>query len=141
MRCSQRRLALAVPLSRFTSRVVGGSSIKLNVMSQPIKRFPWWTVAALLTAVLGNIIATYIPAHILLQLPPGSVIRLWDENLEALVVSLATFVLVLFMAIVGLRRERHRIVAIIAICLALTPFFLSSWVEGYIVTMRDILLD
>ena len=113
----------------------------LGVMSEPIKKFPWWTVVALLTAVLGNIIATLIPARILLQIPPGSVIRLWAENLEAFLVSLATFVIVLFMAVVGIRKEHHRIIATVAICLALTPFFLSSWVEEQIVTMRDILLD
>ena len=113
----------------------------LGVMSEPIKKFPWWTVVALLTAVLGNIIATLIPARILLQIPPGSVIRLWAENLDAFLVSVATFVIVILFAIVGIRRERHRMIAIIAICLALTPWFLSGWVEGQIATMRWILLD
>lgn len=110
-------------------------------MSEPAKKFPVWTVAATVTAVLGNVVAALIPVHTLLMMPPGSSGRLMIEAALAFVVSVATFLIVLSIAGVALAIERHRVIAIVAICLSLTPFFFSGWVMRVVAEMRHIFLE
>jgi len=113
----------------------------LGVMSASAKKFPSWTVAAVAAAVLGNVIAALIPVHTLLQMPPGSSGRLMVEAALAFIVAAATLLIVIVLAGIALFRERQRILAVIAICLAFTPFFFSGWVMNRVADMRHIFLE
>jgi len=110
----------------------------LGVMSASSKQFPRWTVAAVATAVLGNLLAAFIPVCALLVIPRGSSVRLMVEAALCLLIAVTTIIVVLVLAIISLFRERHRIVAIVAICLALAPWSFSGWVMYRVAEMRGI---
>jgi len=110
-------------------------------MSASAKKFPRWTVAAVVTAIFGNIVAALIPVSTLLQMPPGSSGRLMEVAALVFFAAAATLLVVIILASIGLLREHQRILAVIAICLAFTPFFLAGWVMNWVADMRHIFLE
>lgn len=110
-------------------------------MSETSVNASWWTTAAATTAVLGNVLAAFIPVRSLLQIAPGSGVRLMQEAMFVFCISGATLLVALPLAIVALWRERHRVFAMIAVFLATTPWFLSSWAMQCFAEMRGIILN
>jgi hypothetical protein len=108
---------------------------------QPPRRTPVWTAAAAGVAVLGNIVAALIPIPTLLAMPMGSHGRLLIETFYVFLVAVATLLVVIILAVVGLCKERRPVVAAIAICFALTPLFLSGWVMNQVAAARHIVLS
>jgi len=107
----------------------------------PQKKFSWWTGFAFTVAILGNLLAAAFPVYSLLQIPPGSGVRLMGEAFHSALVSLAVFVLVQILGIVALCRERHRIFAVVTLCLSLTPFFFAGWMMRHVADIRHIVLE
>jgi hypothetical protein len=94
----------------------------------------------LVVAVLGNLLAASFPVHSLLQLPSGSSVRLMADAFHAGIVSLVTLVVVLVLALVSFRRERHRAIIVVAVVLSLTPFYFAGWTMNRVAEMRGIVL-
>ena len=113
----------------------------LGVMSAPQPRFPRWTVATLVVALLGNLLAASFPVYSLLHLPAGSSVRLMADAFHAGIVSLVTLLVVSVLAIVSFRREHYRVLAVVALCLALTPLYYSGWALNRVAEMRGIVLE
>ena len=60
-------------------------------MSALTKKLPYWTIAALVVALVGNIVAALFPVCTLLQMPVGSSGRLIVETWYAFIVAVGTF--------------------------------------------------
>lgn len=114
---------------------------KLNNSNEPAKSFAWWTASAVVIAIIGNVVAALIPVLTLLRMPTGSSGRPMFEVGIAFVVAAGTFGIVLVLAIIALLKEKHRILAFVSICLALTPFFFASWVMNRVAQIRHIFLE
>jgi hypothetical protein len=110
-------------------------------MSESPSKFPWWAATAAIVAVLGNIVAAFVPVLSLLRIPSGSGVRLMAEVLLMFLISVATFLLAWPLSFVSLWRERHRWIAVVALCLALTPFFFSCWIMRYFADLRGVFLE
>jgi len=107
-------------------------------MNEIRRKFPWATTA-LIIAITGNIVATLIPIPSLLQIPPGSRVRLMDDTAHMLFVSLATLLLAWSLSFASLRKKQQpRWISFAALFLALTPFFVSGWVMNTLASMRSI---
>ena len=67
--------------------------------------------------------------------------RLMADAFHAGVVSIVTFLAVSILSIVCFRREHCRVLAVIAICLSLTPLWFSGWSMNRVAEMRGIVLE
>ena len=110
-------------------------------MNSLAKKFPRWTVTAITVALLGNIFAAMLPVLTLLQMPEGSSGRLMADAFHAFVIAAVTFLLVIWLVVIGLYKERRFLIAFAAFCLGLTPFLFSGWVMNLVSELRHITLE
>jgi hypothetical protein len=107
-------------------------------MIDPQKQFPRLTVAALATAVTGNLVAASFPVYSLIHVPSGSSVRLMSSAMYSGITSLLTLVVVSILVIVSLRREGYLVLAWVAFLLSFTPFPFSGLIMNRVAATRGI---
>jgi drug/metabolite transporter (DMT)-like permease len=110
-------------------------------MNDTPRQFPRWGILALSLAVAGNVLACLPDIYSLSQIPPGTGVRLMIEAGISFLISFATIVVVLPLAIASLRKERFRLFAVGSLGLSLTPFFFSGFVMRWYAGMRGVILE
>ncbi len=110
-------------------------------MSETPRKSPRWAVIATTVAVAGNVLAGLVPIRSLQQIAPGTGVRLMADGPVAFLIAIATLAIVLPFAIASFRKERCRLLAVFALCLALTPFFFSGFVMRHYADMRGVILN
>ena len=108
-------------------------------MSTP-RSFPRWTVASLILALIGNMVAAAFLVMPLYSLAPGSSVRLLGESFHSALASVGTLIVVAVFVVIAWCRENRRVVLIIVLCLALTPFPFAGWAMRQVAANRNILL-
>jgi hypothetical protein len=106
------------------------------------KRFPWWTLFAGIAAVLGNIAACLPWAYSLLFLmQPDSHGRLIVEAFMTGVASLVALIVTFPLACLAFVVDRRRLLGVIFMCMAFTPFPLAAVTLSTVAAVRHITLD
>jgi hypothetical protein len=105
-------------------------------------RFPWWTLLAGLAAVAGNL-AACIPwtYSLIFVMEPYSHGRLIVEAFMTGVASLVTLVVTFPLACLAFFGDRRRLLGIIFMCMAFTPFPLAAVTLHTVAAARHITLD
>jgi hypothetical protein len=122
---------------------VGYRGVKLlYVERRPLARFPRFTVLAGFAAVLGNIAATlpFVVTLLFLTHRHGHA-RLLIEALVTGFICLMTLLVAFPLACIAAFRERFRILGILFMCMAFTPFPLSAFALREVAAIRDITLE
>jgi hypothetical protein len=105
-------------------------------------RFAWWTLFAGIAAVAGNI-AACIPwlYSVLFLMQPHSHGRLIVEAFFAGIASLVALVVTFPLACLAFFGDRRRLLGVIFMCMAFTPFPLAVVTLHTVAALRHITLD
>jgi hypothetical protein len=105
------------------------------------KKFPWWTVIGGCGAIVGNLLAVLVWVVKLLSMPPHNHGRFLMEASIVGVISLVTLVVAFPLACIAAFVEKRRLLGILFVCMAFTPFPLAALTLHKVAALRDITLD
>lgn len=118
------------------------AQFSLDVVNARPNRFPWWTFIAGVVAVLGNIAAS-VPFvwALVFEMEAHSHGRLIMESFAAGCAALVALVLIFPLACLAFFADRRRLLGVLFMCMAFTPFPLAAGTLHTVAAVRHITLD
>jgi hypothetical protein len=111
-------------------------------VNAPPDRFPWWTLIAGIVAVIGNL-AACVPFvwSLVFQMEPHSHGRLIIEAFATVIASVVALVVTFPLACLAFFGDRRRLLGVVFMCMAFTPFPLAGLTLHTVAAVRHITLD